>query len=151
VTIADTTISNNSGAGIVATASGSGLLSLSLSRVKAVSNGYSGSGIGVRFTGVSASYGYLAIDSSFIAENATGLVTSATTPNEVTAFVTNSAIVNNVHSLNVGAATSVTLEKTSIGSIAGGQITNHGAVISFGDNAIIDSVSGTPITTQPLQ
>ncbi|WP_158818595.1 hypothetical protein [Methylocapsa sp. S129] len=154
VVIADTTVTNNNGAGISSTASNSGALTLTLSRVKVINNGYAGSagsGYGVKLTGSAAAITWAAIDSTLIAENATGLATVSGSSNLMTVFVANSNIANNIQSINAGASTTVKLEKTSVAASYFGGIQNSGTIVSFGDNAIADSVSGNAMQSQALQ
>lgn len=141
VLIADTTVTNNTNFGVFATGDGSGSLTLSLSHDKLTNNGS-----GFHFSGGTAAYGFATIDSSLIAENATGLALAESGSNEITAFVTGSNILNNTNSINVGSGTILKLERTSIESAFSGGVVNSGQIISFGDNAIVDSVTGNAIT-----
>ncbi|MGH6839307.1 MAG: hypothetical protein ACREDT_11015 [Methylocella sp.] len=151
VVIADTTVSNNSVDGIFTAASGSGVLTITLSHVKAINSGFNGSGFGVRLTGLFASFLFATIDSTLIAENGSGLALSASTSNVVTAFVINSNVVNNANSITVGASTGIQIEKTSVVTYFGGVITNNRTITSFGDNAILDKVTGNGIQPRSLQ
>jgi hypothetical protein len=147
VLIADTTTANNATAGVFATGDSGGGLTLSLSHVKIINNGFGSGGSGFKMTGGTAAYGFATIDNSLIAENGTGLQISASGSNTITAFVVNSNILNNAASVSVGAGSSIKLEKTAIATAFNGGITNNGVIKSFGDNAVLDTVTGNAITS----
>lgn len=146
VVIANTTTTNNTNYGVYATGDGSGSLTLSLSHVRLTNNGS-----GFYLTGGTAAYGFVTVDSSLIAQNTTGLALSASGSNTITAFVTGSNILNNTNSINVGAGTQLKLERTSVATSYSGGITNNGTIRSFGDNAILDTVTGNAISAVALK
>ena len=95
--------------------------------------------------------GYATIDSSMVTENNTGLYfTTDTGVGQATLFSTNTALHNNMSSFVIGAGGVLTLEKTSVRSQGGGS-TNNGVIASFGDNAIIDNISGNAFVTRVLK
>ncbi|WP_126537321.1 hypothetical protein [Oharaeibacter diazotrophicus] len=64
---------------------------------------------------------------------------------------TNSAIVNNSRSAEVDSGGTLTLDRTMVRSESAKYISNAGSIISFGNNAIADPVSGNPITPVALK
>ena len=96
-------------------------------------------------------YGDVTIDSSMVTENNTGLyLTTDTGTGAGTVFSTNTALHNNSSSFVVGAGGSLTLEKTSVRS-QNASSTNNGTIISFGDNAIVDSINGNALVSRALK
>lgn len=154
VTIADTTVTNNGQAGIYSLGGGyaSGL-QLNLSHDKVIANGLINNGVyGIELIGVQNAYFTTYIDNTLIAGNGVGLaISTQALPNVVSAVLTASSVVNNGHSLNIGSNTAMTLEKTTIGNWGAGTginteaITNNGTLYSFGDNAILDTLTGNDI------
>jgi hypothetical protein len=151
VLIANTTVAKNAVAGIFATGDGSGSLTLTINHSKIVDNGFSGGGFGFRMTGGSAAYAFATIDSSLIAQNGVGLSISQSGSNTITAFLVNTRILNNAASVSVGTGASIKLERTSIATAFSGGITNNGTITSFGDNAILDTVTGNALSAVALK
>lgn len=158
--IADTTVANNATAGIYAASANNGL-QLNISRSRIVDNGYStisSSTFGIELVGGRNTYFLTTIDHSLIAQNGVGLsILTPATPNVVAAVLIDTTIMNNGQSLNIGGQTAVTLEKTTIGDWATGTglstdaIVNDGTLFSYGDNAILDTLTGNAITPISLK
>jgi hypothetical protein len=151
--IVDSLITGNLGTGVYTFGASAGTLTLTLSRSRIVNNGFKGSGYGVRLTGGGAAYQFSTIEGTLIAENAVGLSVEGSGSNTVSGALFDSKILGNKTSINVtSGGASVRLEKTSVHSYypASG-ITNNGAIVSFGNNAIVDPVTGNSITTIPLR
>jgi hypothetical protein len=150
VVISDSVIANN-GTGIYTSGDSAGSLSVSLSRDQIVNNGYGATGFGVRVTGGSAAYQFTTIENSHISQNGTGLSVEANGSNTVQASLFDVTVVDNTKSINVAGGGSVRLERTAVQAAFPTSITNGGSIVSFGDNAITDSVTGAAITTTPLK
>jgi hypothetical protein len=147
-TIVDTALVHNAG-GLFAKASSSGIETLSLERVQILKS-YSAQSKGMMRAGEGAAFLLASISSSLIADNNTGISMDGTNTNEVRAVIVNSRIVNNNTSLNLTSRAYAYLDKTSIASRLG-NIVNNGTVYTYGDNAIVDGVTGNPLTTTPLK
>jgi hypothetical protein len=151
IAIVDSLITGNAGAGVYTFGDSSGQLTLTLSRDKIVNNGFTTTGYGVRLTGGIAAFQFSTIESTVIGENGIGLSVEASGVNIVSGALFDSKIVGSSNtSINVTSGATVWLEKTSVQSSFNG-ITNNGSIVSFGDNAILDSVTGSPITKTSLQ
>jgi hypothetical protein len=146
--IVDSVLVHNAG-GLFAKASGSGIQGLSLERVQILKS-YSAQSKGMMLAGEGAAFLLASISSSLIADNNTGISMDGTNTNEVRAVIVNSRIVNNNTSLNLTSRAYAYLDKTSIASRLG-NIVNNGTVYTYGDNAIVDGVTGNPLTTTPLK
>jgi len=153
IAIVDSLITGNAGAGVYTFGDSSGSLTLTLSRDRIVNNGFTTMGYGVRLTGGGAAYQFSTIESSVIGENGIGLSVEASGSNTVSGALFDSKILGSGNaSIKVTPGATVRLEKTSVQSYypAFG-ITNNGSIVSFGNNAIVDSVTGNPITTTSLR
>lgn len=146
--IADTIVSGNAAAAVYMRATSSGSTTVSMSRVKLLNNDK-----GFQANGGNAAYGFATMDSSVVSENGSGvyITTDTGSANEVSLFSSNSAIQNNSTSVVVGAGALLKLQKTSIVSnfYQGGQ--NNGTIVSFGDNAIYDTITGNAFTARALR
>jgi hypothetical protein len=152
VAIVDSLITGNGTAGVFTFGDSSGTLTLTLSRDRIVNNGFDGSGYGVRLTGGGAAFQFSTIDSTLIGENSIGLSVEASGSNIVSGALFDSKILGNKTSIAVTAGASVRLEKTSVQAyFLSSSISNNGSIVSFGDNAIVDSVTGNAISTTPLR
>jgi hypothetical protein len=152
VVIAATTLSNNDGSGLTATAAGSGTLALTLDHVKATQNGFDTGGYGVRLIGGTGSFLGAMVRESLLAENGVGLRLDQTGANSVFAFVVQSGFSNNAKSMLIGAGTKVDLERTAISSRQPfGVLTNNGTLETFGDNALVEGIDGNPPQPTILQ
>ena len=145
--IVDTTVSRNGAAAVYMRASSAGgSNALTMSRVTLAN-----SDKGFQLIAASNGYGYVTIDSSMVTENSTGLyLTTDTGTGAGTVFSTSTALHNNTSSFVVGAGASLTLEKTSARSQYADS-TNNGTIISFGDNAIVDTVNGNAFVSRALK
>ena len=151
IAIVDSLITGNAGAGVYTFGDSSGTLTLTLGRDRIVNNGFTTMGYGVRLTGGTAAYQFSTIESTVIGENGIGLSVEASGVNIVSGALFDSKILGSRNtSIKVTSGATVQLEKTSVQSSFGG-ITNNGSIVSFGDNAIIDSVTGNAIIKTPLQ
>jgi hypothetical protein len=153
VVIVESLITGNAGAGIFTFGDGSGSLTLTLGRDRIVNNGFESGGYGVRLTGDGAAYQFTNIESTLIAHNGIGLSVEASSSNIVSGAVFDSKLLGNSTSIKTTAGALVRLERTSVQAAfpAGGVITNNGSIVSFGDNAIVDSVTGNAISTTSLR
>jgi hypothetical protein len=153
VVIANSLITGNAGAGVFTFGDSSGSLTLTLSRDRIVNNGFEGSGYGVRLTGGGAAFQFTTIESTLIGQNGIGLSVEASGSNVVSGALFDSKLLGNNTSISVTAGALVRLEKTSVQASfpSAGVITNNGNIVSFGDNAIVDSVTGNAITTTALR
>jgi hypothetical protein len=152
VVIVDSLITGNAGAGVFTFGDSSGTLTLSLTRDRIVNNGFNGSGYGVRLTGGTAAYQFSTIESTSISGNAIGLSVEASGSNAVSGALFDSKILGNITSMMVTSGASVRLERTSVQAyFPPGTITNNGSITSFGNNAIVDTVTGNAISTTPLR
>ncbi len=151
--IVDSLITGNSGTGVYTFGASSGTLTVSVSRSRIVNNGFNSNGFGVRLTGGGAAYQFSTIESTLIGENGVGLSVEGSASNTVSGALFDSKILGNKTSINVNSGgAAVLLEKTSVqSSYPSSGITNNGSIVSYGNNAIIDSVSGNAITTTPLR
>lgn len=145
--IADTVVSQNGAAAIYMRASSAGgSNALTMSRVTLAN-----SDKGFQLIAASNGLGYVTIDSSMVTGNNTGFyLTTDTGTGGGTLFSSNTALHNNSSSFVVGAGASLTLEKTSVRS-QDASSTNNGTIVSFGDNAIIDSISGNVPVARALK
>jgi hypothetical protein len=151
VSVVDTLITGNVAAGIYTFGSSAGSLTLSVSRSKIVGNGFASNGYGIRLTGGAAAYQYSTIDSTIIGQNGTGLSVEANGSNEVSGALFDSKVLGNAKSINVAGGGLVRLGRTSVQSAFGANITNGGSIISYGNNEIVDGVTGTAIDTTALR
>lgn len=153
VAIVDSLITGNAGAGVYTFGDSSGSLTLTLSRDKIVNNGFNTSGYGVRLTGGTAAYQFSTIDSTLIGENGIGLSVEASGSNTISGALYDSRILGSrTSSITVTTGSSVRLERTSVQAFYPSVgITNNGSIVSFGNNAIVDGVTGNAITTTALK
>jgi hypothetical protein len=152
VAIVDSLITGNAGAGVYTFGDSSGSLTLSLSRDRIVNNGFNGGGYGVRLTGGGAAYQFSTIDTTLIGENGIGLSVEASGSNDISGALFDSKILGNQTSITVTPGASVRLERTSVQAyFPSNAITNNGSIVSFGNNAIVDGVTGNAITPTALR
>lgn len=151
VSVLDTLVTGNSAAGIYTFGSSSGSLTLSVSRSKVVNNGFGSNGHGIRLTGGGAAYQFSTIDSTIISQNGIGLSVEANSSNVVLGALFNSKVLGNAKSINVAGGAAVRLSRTSVQAAYSANITNGGSIVSFGNNEILDLVTGPAITTTSLQ
>ena len=153
IAIVDSLITGNAGAGVYTFGDSSGTLTLTLSRDRIVNNGFTTMGYGVRLTGGGAAYQFSTIESTVIGENGIGLSVEASGSNIVSGALFDSKVLGSGNaSIKVTSGATVRLEKTSVQSyFPSVGITNNGSIVSFNDNAIVDSVTGNLITTTSLR
>jgi len=149
VTIEDSVVTDNVD-GVVSSSSPKSNLSVVLIHVTISNNGSLESGVGLKVGGAGAAQ-HVAMTDTTINDNGYGVTVNGSEPKAVVVTATNSAIVNNGWSAVVGSGGTLTLDRTMVRSRSANYISNAGSIISFGDNAIVDPVTGNPITPVALK
>lgn len=154
VAVVDTLVTSN-GSGIYTDGVGSGSFTLAVSRSQVLNNGFSSNGYGIRLTGGSAAYQFSTVDTTLIAGNGIGVSVEDNGSNVIAGNLVDSKVLGNNKSINVLGGGVLRLDRTAVQSYfpssAPNGITNNGQIISFGNNAISDPVTGTAISVTALK
>ncbi|BBE71672.1 hypothetical protein OHA_1_01254 [Pleomorphomonas sp. SM30] len=150
ITIEDSVVTDNLN-GVVSSGVSSGSLTVTLSHVTISGNGLNPEGVGLKASGGAAAYQFVAMTDTTIADNGTGVSVQGSDSNAIVVTATDSAIVNNGTSAVIGSGGTLTLDRTMVRSNFFGTIVNAGSIVSYGNNAIVDNVTGNPISPAALK